>query len=155
MNYYSVSYRPFTRNNITIRKKKCLKYVDPGLGGNAQNRPFVALQIAAVVTQKNLSKDKTTTVSHLEDYQTHQKTSPKEQEGNDEPKEPPDLGKFLFEQQKKRHEWLLMHTPCDGQHPHILAKADASDEFTLRAMVSSGGVRERELINSHKSSLIA
>lgn len=27
--------------------------------------------------------------------------------------------------------------PCEGQHPQTCAKADASEEFTLRAMVSS------------------
>lgn len=33
--------------------------------------------------------------------------------------------------------------PCDGQQPQIWANAEASDELTFRAMVSSDGREHR------------
>lgn len=40
---------------------------------------------------------------------------------------------------KKMKAWMSQMTPhtCEGKHPHMWANADASDEFTLRAIVSS------------------
>lgn len=36
-----------------------------------------------------------------------------------------------------QREARLDGAPCEGQHPQMCANADASDEFTLRATVSS------------------
>lgn len=52
---------------------------------------------------------------------------------------PRDAPKVVHDTAEERQDALtgLKSSPCDGKHPHIWAKCDASLEFTFRAIVSS------------------
>jgi hypothetical protein len=42
------------------------------------------------------------------------------------------------------------YKPREGQHPHILANAEASDSLTFRAIVSSGYMFDQEKDQNHE-----
>jgi len=44
----------------------------------------------------------------------------------------------------------MINVPCDGKQPQIFAKADASEAFTFRAMVSSMGATPPMIVRLHR-----
>jgi len=81
---------------------------------------------------------------------TYLKRDDADQDATDEENEcddkPDDTPHFFCELVKKgagdQHilaQKRMVHLPCEGKQPQIFAKADASDAFTFRAIVSSAG----------------
>ena len=82
--------------------------------------------------------------AHLEGHESDDDAKGEEDEGLYEPDDSPYCVRPRRQSQRMTGMWPGGRLPRAEQHPQILAKALASEVFTLRAIVSSAQIVERE-----------
>ena len=93
---------------------------------------------------KNISENLFVRVAYLKGDEADQDATDEEDERDDEPYDTPHFFGNLCEKGchrsvHSRSIQALLGLPCEGKQPQIFAKADASEAFTFRAIVSSAG----------------
>jgi hypothetical protein len=94
---------------------------------------------------KNISQNLFVRVAYLKGDNADQDATYEEDERDDEPDDTPNYCFLKFVKEGASDQHVLaqikryLGLPCEGKQPQILAKADASEAFTFRAIVSSAG----------------
>jgi hypothetical protein len=91
-------------------------------------------------------------VAYLKGDEADQDATDEKDERDDEPDDTPHLCFLKFVKKgcqrsaRTRSNKALLGLPCEGKQPQIFAKADASEAFTFRAMVSSAGRKTTQIV---------